>query len=59
VETEGALDLLDVLGCDSAQGFHICRPIPAEKLISWLSEWQGKNCLHINIHDENTFDQSA
>jgi diguanylate cyclase (GGDEF)-like protein len=59
VETDGALDLLDVLGCDSAQGFHICRPIPAEKLAAWVSEWHGKNCMHINIHDENTFDQSA
>jgi EAL domain-containing protein (putative c-di-GMP-specific phosphodiesterase class I) len=59
VETGGSLDLLDVLRCDSAQGFHICRPIPAEKMASWVSEWQGKNCMHINIHDEKKFDQSA
>ena len=59
VETESALSLLDTLGCDSAQGFHICRPVPAEKMVSWLPEWQEKNYSHVNIHDEDSLEQSA
>jgi len=59
VETENALSLLDTLGCDSAQGFHICRPVPFEKMVSWLPEWQEKNYSHVNIHDEDSLEQSA
>ena len=57
VETEAALNLLDVLGCDSAQGFHISRPVPESALLAWMQDWQGKNDLHVNIHDESAPDQ--
>ena len=57
VETEGALNLLDVLGCDSAQGFHISRPVPESVLLAWMQDWQGKNDPHVNIHDESAPDQ--
>ena len=36
VENRDVLDLLMVLGCDHAQGYHISRPLPAEELIVWI-----------------------
>ena len=36
VETESVLDALRLAGCDIAQGYHIARPMPAEKLEEWL-----------------------
>jgi EAL domain-containing protein (putative c-di-GMP-specific phosphodiesterase class I) len=41
VEDQGTLDRLLGLGCDSAQGFHICPPIIAADLTPWLwnSNW--------------------
>jgi diguanylate cyclase (GGDEF)-like protein len=41
IETKEAWDLLCVLGCDGAQGFHISRPLPSEEFGQWLkaSPW--------------------
>ena len=41
VEDQGTLDRLVELGCDSAQGFHVCPPIVAADLAPWLrhSAW--------------------
>ena len=41
VETQETLESLRALDCDFAQGFHVCRPIPADQLASWLlsSPW--------------------
>jgi len=36
VETPEALAALGRYGCDGAQGFHICRPAPAEDITAWL-----------------------
>lgn len=36
VESREGLDLLSDIGCDSAQGYYISRPIPAAELTSWL-----------------------
>ncbi len=43
VETAVVLARLRDLGCDSAQGYHICHPLPEEQLLSWLetSGWAG------------------
>ena len=38
VETQGAWDTLCTLGCNSAQGYFMGRPMPAEKLAAWLRE---------------------
>jgi len=35
VETEGVLRMLNTLGCDIAQGYHISRPIPEHELLEW------------------------
>ena len=37
VETEDAWARLVALGCDIAQGYHLCRPKPAEELAAWLA----------------------
>ena len=37
VETEIAYAQLKRLGCDQAQGFFMCRPVPAAELALWLS----------------------
>ena len=43
VETRGAWDLLEILGCDNSQGYFMGKPMPAEKLEAWLlaSAWSG------------------
>ncbi|MCL4316009.1 MAG: EAL domain-containing protein [Gammaproteobacteria bacterium] len=37
VETAEVMDLLESLGCDYAQGYHIGRPMPATDLRTWLA----------------------
>lgn len=43
VESEEILTVLKKLGCDGAQGYHICRPIPAVDFIQWFhnSRWNA------------------
>ena len=36
VETRETLDLLQTMGCDLAQGYHLSRPILATDLLAWL-----------------------
>jgi diguanylate cyclase (GGDEF)-like protein len=38
VEDQLTLDRLAALGCDSAQGYYICRPLPVEGLKRWLKD---------------------
>jgi diguanylate cyclase (GGDEF)-like protein len=38
VEDEATLDALQVLGADSVQGYHVCRPLPAEGYTAWLAQ---------------------
>lgn len=38
VEDQPALDRLTALGCDSAQGYFMCRPLPSVELGRWLTE---------------------
>jgi predicted signal transduction protein with EAL and GGDEF domain len=38
VETQGAWDILEILGCDCSQGYFMGRPMPVEKLEAWLQE---------------------
>ncbi len=37
VESEEVMERLLGLGCDAAQGFHICTPLPADQFVSWLA----------------------
>ena len=38
IETEQVLTALAGLGCDVAQGYHLCRPIPAPAFDNWCAE---------------------
>jgi diguanylate cyclase (GGDEF)-like protein len=38
VEDGGALDLLTDYGCDEAQGYHLCRPLPPAEVFEWLRQ---------------------
>jgi EAL domain-containing protein (putative c-di-GMP-specific phosphodiesterase class I) len=40
VETVEQGELLLKMGCELAQGYQIARPMPAEKVISWMKHWQ-------------------
>ena len=40
VETADTYHLLRDLGCTSAQGYYMSRPIPAEEIPAWISKWQ-------------------
>ena len=42
VEDRRDWDLLRETGCDLAQGYFIARPMPAERLVAWLGEWQTR-----------------
>lgn len=44
VENEELLQRLQAMGCDEAQGYHIGRPMPADKVDEWLaiSSWVPK-----------------
>lgn len=42
VETLEILDLLSEWGCDTAQGYYMSKPLPADKLMQWLRESQWK-----------------
>ncbi|HEY3303485.1 MAG TPA: EAL domain-containing protein [Candidatus Binatia bacterium] len=38
VEDQNTWENLAALGCDAAQGYHMCRPAPAEELTLWMNE---------------------
>ena len=38
VENAKILSLLRNMGCDQAQGYGICHPLPFQQLVSWLSK---------------------
>jgi diguanylate cyclase (GGDEF)-like protein len=41
VESQATWDRLIALGCDAAQGFHICPPVPLGDMTAWLTQWRG------------------
>ncbi len=36
IESQEIFDILEVLGCDYGQGFHIAKPMQAKQLVTWL-----------------------
>ncbi len=41
IEDDQVLERLRELGCDRAQGFHISRPMPPERVLRWLEDRAG------------------
>ncbi len=37
--------MLQIMGCDLAQGFHIAKPMGLEALVAFLEDWQISNPL--------------
>jgi diguanylate cyclase (GGDEF)-like protein/PAS domain S-box-containing protein len=37
IESQVVLDMLTVLTCDRAQGYHLSRPLPPDELVAWLT----------------------
>ena len=52
VENQDSLDLLEIMGCDYAQGYYISKPIPADDIISWCEGWSKKNNKIKDIGDK-------
>ncbi|NMG17518.1 EAL domain-containing protein [Aromatoleum bremense] len=42
VESRAVWDRLTALGCDTAQGYFISRPIPAGE----FAKWESESCWH-------------
>ena len=40
VEDKDDWDQLRAMGCDVAQGYFIAKPMPGEKIVPWLAEWE-------------------
>jgi diguanylate cyclase (GGDEF)-like protein len=40
-EDANTLELLREMECDEAQGYYICRPLPLDELLHWMSERRG------------------
>jgi diguanylate cyclase (GGDEF)-like protein len=38
VETAAEMRMLEALGCDGVQGWHVARPMPADEVTTWLRE---------------------
>ena len=42
IHSQAVFDRLTRLGCRLGQGFHIASPMPAEQVLEWAREWQGR-----------------
>ena len=42
VESAQALERLQTLGCEFAQGYHISKPIPAAEFAAWARRWSSR-----------------
>lgn len=55
VENQQAMDWLRNASCETAQGYHISRPLPAEQLELWLSQTVFyTNTSHDNVNEQQT-----
>lgn len=45
VESQQALDILGIMGCDIVQGYYLGRPMPASEYIAWLASWRQRSCF--------------
>ena len=70
VETEAQVDLLTGMGCDYAQGFYYCKPIPLDVYEEMIADPQKRDTRPIHFHrieplhfqelfDENIFSDTV
>lgn len=52
VETEEALRYLHEIGCDSAQGYFISKPIPASQVREVIHQWDRRQSLQSQTPSE-------
>ena len=45
VENREIMEQLRLQGCDSIQGYYICRPLPPQKLYEWMTQHQGLHSI--------------
>ena len=43
IENEAGLELVAELGCTSAQGYFIGRPMPGDEIVRWHQDWKSRN----------------
>lgn len=53
VETFADLEQLRALGCDTVQGYHICKPGPSPKITQWLKENNEQNIIVQQVKNSN------
>ena len=60
IENTASLDTLSQLGCDTAQGYHIAKPMPAQKFAQWLkdSPWEVERTV-IALHSDEPHSAAA
>lgn len=49
VENLATWELLQVLGCDEAQGHLIAKPMPARQFAAWVQGWQAPQSAHADV----------
>jgi diguanylate cyclase (GGDEF)-like protein len=54
VEDELTLQRLNDWGCDLAQGFYVCKPIPQEELVRWLEKGPWKPVFRTQAEQSTT-----
>lgn len=59
VEDQMTWDVLAALRCDLAQGYFLSRPLPAERLESWLRSRASSETLRALLHDVDSVADAA
>jgi len=52
VESAAIQQIVAELGCDLAQGYHISRPLSADKVIPWLHGWEARQAMETGVVEE-------
>ena len=45
LETIAVWHLLEQMGCDQAQGYFLSKPMPGDRFMAWLEQWQSPQAL--------------
>lgn len=56
VEDPHTLAILGEMGCDTVQGFHFARPLPAGEVLGWIAA-QPRPLTSLRVQDEQAADR--